>query len=121
MVLSRLNRNDKIAFFFIVAFAISFSLIWIFEDQYDKDVWMNTPTERYKMADDIIESQMLLNKSKIEVIELLGEPNAVLSDQNAFVYKLGSPPSFFSETKEHLLVVFTQNSVSKVSLALEED
>ncbi len=120
MILSRLKRNDKIGLFFFVAFVTSMSLLWFFEERYDKAAWLSTPSERYKMVDDIIESQLLMRKSKAEVIELLGQPDTTLSQpEDGFIYRLGTPPSFFDDKPEQLLIIFELGSVSKVTLALE--
>ncbi|MFD2822832.1 hypothetical protein ACFS5M_04065 [Lacinutrix iliipiscaria] len=119
-VLSRLKRKDKIGLFFFVAFAISTSLIYLFEERFDKDLWRSSPSSRYKMVDDIIESQLLMGKTEDEVLFLLGKPNSMISkDSNSFLYKLGNEPSFIKSKKEQLLIVFKNGKVTKVTIAIE--
>ena len=118
--LNKLKRNDKIGLFFFVAFVLSTSLIYLFEERFDKDLWSTQPSKRHEMVDDLIESQILLNKTKKEVIDILGEPNSSINNENnAFTYRLGQAPSFFKSNRERLLVVFEDQKVSKVTLAIE--
>lgn len=118
--LNKLKRNDIIGLSFFVAFVISTSLIYLFEERFDKESWLKQPTERHEMVDDLIESQVLLDKTKDEVIELLGFPDFRISqEKDCFLYKLGITPSFFQSKPEQLLIVFEDEKVFKVSLAIE--
>lgn len=120
MQLSRLKRSDKVGLLFIAAFVLSMSLIYLFEERFDQDLWRAQPLKRYKMVDDIIESQLLIGKTEDEVIFLLGKPNSIISkENNSFLYRLGEEPSFIKSKREQLLVVFTDEKVLKVSLAIE--
>ena len=115
-----LKRYDKIGLFFFAACIIGTSLIWLFEERFDSDNWQNQPTMRYKMVDDIVEQKLLLGKTKDEVIVLLGEPNSKTSEGKAvFLYNLGRPPSFFKTKREQLLIVFANQKVEKVAIAIE--
>ena len=116
----KLKRNDKIGLFFFVAFIISTSLIWLFEERFDQEQWRSNPQQRYKMADDLIESQLLIGKTKAEVISILGYSGFhVDSNQDILTYSLGEQPSFFETEKEYLLIVFINGKVKEVSLAVE--
>ena len=116
----RLKRNDKIGLFFFVAFVISMSLIWLFEERFDKNRWKTEPSKRYVMVDDVIESQLLIGKTKDEVILLLGQPNSSASlEKDLFLYRIGQPPSFFDSKEVQLLIVFDKNLVIQVSEAEE--
>lgn len=116
----KLKRNDKIGLFFFVAFIMSSSLIWLFEERFSKEQWRGQPTQRYKMVDDIIESQLLISKTKDEVIVLLGKPNSSSSiEKDIFLYRLGKPPSFFEAKREQLLIIFVNQRVNEVTLATE--
>ena len=121
MWLSRLKRNDKIGLFFFVGFVISMSLIWLFEERFDENSWSAEPSKRYKMVDDLIESQILKYKSKDDVIQLLGSPMYRHSEgQDYFLYRLGTSPSFFESQREQLMVVFENDTVKNVTLAIQE-
>jgi len=116
----RLKRNDKIGLFFFVAFILSTSLIWLFEKRFDEAQWKSNRTQRYKMVDNLIESQILIGKTKDEVILLLGQPNYSANTQkDVLAYRLGDQPSFFESRREYLLIIFINQKVDEATLALE--
>ena len=120
MWLLKLKRNDKIGLFLFVAFIISSSLLWLFEERFKKNQWKTNPAQRYKMVDDLIESQILIGKTKDDVIFLLGKPNLSSTTENdMFTYRLGEPPSFFEAKRELLLILFVNQRVKKTTLAIE--
>ena len=120
MWLNRFKRNDKIGLFFFTAFVISSSLIWLFEERFNEDQWASNPSQRYKMVDDLIESQILIDRSKAEVKDILGEPYSKSNDdKDIFVYNIGKQPSFFENRREHLLIIFELQKVEEVTLAFE--
>ncbi|WP_040247093.1 hypothetical protein [Psychroserpens mesophilus] len=120
MNIFKLNRNDKIGLFLFAAFVITTSLIYLFEERFDERKWRSDPARRYQMVDDVIESQMLMDKSQAEVIQLLGEPNSSASaEKEVFLYRLGNPPTFFESKREQLLIVFENGKVYKVATTLE--
>jgi hypothetical protein len=117
----KLKRNDKIGLVFFLAFIISMSLVWLFEERFDQEQWRSNPGKRYKMAKNIIEQDLLDNKSKEEVIQILGEPvTAEFSDNNILIYQLGTPPSFFDEEPQELIIVLKDSKVIHVSVNQEE-
>ena len=111
----KLKRNDIIGLFFFTAFVISTSLIYQFEERFDQERWRSQPAMRYKMADDIIEKQLLIGKSKDEVILLLGQPTSSFIEKNLFFYRIGKPPSFSDSKAVQLLILFDKNLVIKVT------
>jgi hypothetical protein len=120
MNILKLRRNDKIGLFFFLALIISTTLIYLFEERFDKNQWRSDPSRRYQMVDDIIESQLLIGKTKDEVIFLLGEPNSSISaEKDVFLYRLGNPPSFFESKGEQLFIAFENEKVWKVATTLE--
>ena len=115
-----LKRILKISLFFLVAAIVSYGLLWLFEKRFDEVQWKIDPSHRYQMVDDLIESQVLLNKSKSEVITILGNPFSSSSlEKDIFIYKIGDPPSFFDSRKEHLLIIFVNENVDEVTLAFD--
>jgi hypothetical protein len=116
----KLKRFEKIVLVFFLAFVIGMSLIWMFEERFSTEKWKAEPTRRYKMVDDLIESQILLGKSKEKVVLMLGYPNLRSDDQiDVFAYSLGVPPSFFKTKREKLLVIFNKEIVENVTLAID--
>ncbi len=112
----QLKRNDKIGLIFFIAFVLSMLLIYQFEERFDQERWRSQPRMRYKMADDIIESQLLIGKPKDEVIVILGKANSSLSEEkDLFFYRLGTPPSFFEAKREQLLIIFVDQKVIEVA------
>ncbi|WP_138432841.1 hypothetical protein [Winogradskyella algicola] len=116
----QLKRIGKISVFFLVAVVLALILIRILEEPFDTQKWQSEPLKRYEMVDDIIESQILSGKPKSEIIEILGQPDSKLNtSKDAFIYNIGNPPSFFSSQKEYLLIVFKNERVEDVSLAVD--
>ncbi|GGW55491.1 hypothetical protein DFQ11_101489 [Winogradskyella epiphytica] len=112
----RLKRNDQIGLILFIAFVASTILIYEFEEKFDREKWKNQPSFRYEMVEDIIDNELLLDKTKTEVISLLGKPNDSYSDgKNYFVYYLGSKPSFSKEELTQLVLVFENNRVIKAT------
>lgn len=79
---------------------------------FDKDEWFKDKEKRYELSKDIIESHLLIGKSKIEVIEILGielncEENDVWSFYLGFKPGLGIDPDF-------LRITFKEGKVIKV-------
>lgn len=117
----QIKRNDKIGAFFFVAFIISMSLIWLFEERFDKERWRSEPSTRYKMVNDIIDNQQIIGKTKDEVIVLLGKPNSSISkEKDLFFYRLGQQPSFFEAKRAQLLIVFKHQEVAEVAIVTED-
>ena len=116
----RLNRKNTIGLIFFLAFIISTSLIFQFEERFSAEDWKANPTSRYNMVDDLIESHVLLGKSKFEVLEILGEPNSILQNKRDIIlYNIGRAPSFNEQQEDQLLVEFFEDTVILVSLAIE--
>ncbi|WP_298900716.1 hypothetical protein [uncultured Psychroserpens sp.] len=113
----QIKKYDKIILFFFVAFISASSLIWLFEERFDQSKWITNPTQRYKMANDIVESKLLIGKTKDEVISLLGEPEMTLeAGGDTLLYKLGNAPSFFKSEQDRLVVLLYNNVVAQVVL-----
>ena len=112
----RNNQKNQIGLVFFIAFVTGTTLIYQFEERFDENLWSTERNRRYKLADDIIESQLLIGKTKEEVIALLGENYSTLSlNQESLIYKLGQPPSFFEPKMELLLILFVKEKVIEVT------
>ena len=116
----KLKRTDKIGLFFFLAFVISASLIWFFEERFNQETWHSAPGKRYEMLDDILENKFLIGKTRQDVISILGEPDKrLISKDDFFIYDLGNPPSFFDSEPQYLLVTFENEIVIKLSKAID--
>ncbi|MCK8479255.1 hypothetical protein [Psychroserpens algicola] len=110
-----LKKYDKVLMFFFVAFVVTSSLTWYFEERFDEGLWHSNPAKRYKLADDIIDNKLLIGKTKEEIISLLGEPEIFTEDsKNYIIYKMGKSPSFKDHLGDRLIIFFDNNSVHQV-------
>nr|WP_321232479.1 hypothetical protein [uncultured Psychroserpens sp.] len=111
------KKLDKVLLFFFVAAIISSLLIWAIEERFEQSAWNDSPSIRYKIADDLIDSKLLIGKTQPDVISILGQPDASnLKGRHNISYRLGKGPSFSKSKEEHLLVIFEDGVVAKVVL-----
>ncbi|WP_397363444.1 hypothetical protein [Olleya sp. R77988] len=73
-----------------VCLVLAFFSYLFYEPQYDfnKEKWAKNKNKRYEMRDDLIESEILKDKSKTEIFELIGNPDNIYSD-DIWIYNLG--------------------------------
>ncbi|MDG5490393.1 hypothetical protein [Psychroserpens sp. SPM9] len=110
-----IKKYDKVLLFFFVAAIAASSLIWLFDERFHQENWHSNPAKRYQMADDIIDNELLIGKTKNEVIALLGTPEIFNDDsKNYIIYKMGKAPSFKDYIGDRLVVVFEEGKVAKV-------
>jgi len=119
------NDNNRKLIAIIPAIFLSpiiyFGLIylWIFSVSYyptnnfDKQEWETNMEERYKMSEDIMESKILIGKTKEEIIELLGKDFHTYN-QNHIAYSIGFVPGLFSMDPDVLDIYFKNGKVTKV-------
>jgi hypothetical protein len=119
------NDNNRKLIAIIPAIFLSpiiyFGLIylWIFSVSYyptndfDKQEWETNIEERYKMSQDIMESKILIGKTKEEIIELLGKDFHTYN-QNHIAYSIGFVPGLFSMDPDVLDIYFKNGKVTKV-------
>jgi len=113
----RNNQVNQIGLILFSAFIISTSLHFVFEERFTEEQWKTRPMTRHKIVDDLIDSHVLLNKSKPDVIKSLGQPSFTIT-KDIMLYELGLAPQFNSDQVEHLYIEFSDETVSKVSLTL---
>ena len=100
---------------FALAIVISYFVLEANEIQFDQTQWNSSPLTRYKMSKDVVESNMLYGKTKDEIISLLGSAiPSTLEGKEHLIYSLGTPPSFFENKEEKLVVIFEDNKVINV-------
>ncbi len=94
-------------------------MLWIFSVSYypktdfNKHEWKENKEERYKMSRDIIKSEMLIGKTKEEVIEVLGN-DFYMYNENHIAYDLGFVPGFANIDPDVLDIYFEKGKVIKV-------
>ena len=99
---------------------IGFVMIWIFSISYyptsdfDQNEWNSNVEERYKMSEDIIESKILIGKSREEVIQILGT-GFLNNNENELTYELGFVPGLFNIDPDYLDIKLENGIVISVN------
>ena len=94
-------------------------MIWIFSISYyptsdfDKDEWNSNVEERFIMSEDIIESEILIDKTREEVIEILGN-NFITNNESKITYELGHVPGLFNIDPDYLDIKLENGKVISV-------
>ncbi len=95
-------------------------MIWIFSVSYfptkdfNKKEWQSNTEERFEMSKDIIESKILIGKSKDQVIEMLGN-DFIYNNESTITYELGLVPGLFNIDPDFLGIKFKNGIVVKVT------
>lgn len=90
--------------------------LWILSVEYypknhfDKQKWINDKDERYELSDDIINSKMLIGKTKFEIKALLGDEGNKTGD-NEWYYDLGFRPELTGIDPDNLEIDFKNGKV----------
>ena len=88
--------------------------------KFDKVKWIENSRERLEMRKDLIESKILIGKTKSEVIEILGKPeNKIASEMdtlNSWNYYLGNEGHGMGWKFHYLKLIFKINTVEKAEL-----
>ena len=98
---------------------IGLMLLWFASSAYypayefSKFQWETHTETRYTMSQDIIESKMLIGKSKAEVVDVLG-PDFYVYNDNHIAYNLGFLPGLFNIDPDVLDIYFENKKVVKV-------
>jgi hypothetical protein len=94
-------------------------LLWLFSMSYypthdfNKEDWLADKTKRYEYSENIIESKMLVGKTKIEIRQLLGDEGNK-NDSDHWIYDLGFRPGFANMDLDILYIEFKNGRVIKV-------
>ena len=98
---------------------IGIIMLWLFSMSYnpnhafDKEKWLTDKEKRYELSADIIESKMLIGKTKSEIKQLLGdEGNSYDSDY--WNYYLGFRSGFAIIDASFLYIEFEDGKVIKI-------
>lgn len=81
--------------------------------EFNKQNWEVNKEERYKMSEDIIDSKMLIGKTKVEITELLG-PDFYTYNENHNAFALGFVPGLIKIDPDVLDIFFENGKVIKV-------
>lgn len=81
---------------------------------FDAQVWFTDTERRYEISQDLIESEMLIGKTKSEVRQLLGDEGNV-DESNRWAYYLGFRPGFANIDPDILEITFKEGKVIEVT------
>jgi hypothetical protein len=84
------------------------------KSDFDHDEWRTNVEERYKFSDDIIKSEMLIGKTKTEVIQILGD-DYFASNAGGIYYILGFLPGLFKIDPDILDIKFENGIVVNIN------
>lgn len=103
--------------FYISIVSVLFFQLFVpeFQKDFDKTAWTELKELRFEMRDDLVESKILENKSKAEVIELLGEPDRK-DTAGIWTYDLGVSKAGFGWQFNDLKIHFNNDRVEETEL-----
>ncbi len=99
------------AIYYGLVFTSIYAITYYPQAYFDPIAWQTNVEERYKMSQDIITSEVLIGKSKKEVIDLLGQDYS--EDEDRLSYYLGFAPGIHIDP-EFLLIYFDNGKVVDV-------
>lgn len=100
---------------YIGLIAIVFSLMFYEPTRdFDKEKWFDDKAKRYEMRDDLVKTGLLQNKSKQEILEILGPPDLMADTVNIWDYDLGTSGAGFGWQFNNLILTFDNGRVTKV-------
>ena len=119
------TKRRKLLTFFATLLTIPFIyigsiFIWLFTISYypdysfNKKKWSTNQETRYELSKDIIGSRMLIGKTKLAVLKILGDENNKI-EENHWIYYLGTRPELFNIDPDMLKIEFIDGKVIKVS------
>ena len=107
-----LSALAAILIYFLLSVLFFNSLTKIPKEKFNEMVWKENISERYKMIDDLRESEYLIGKSKNKINYVFGKPERILEEGKVFEYKLvGQSWADFKTIK--LKIHFKNDSVTK--------
>ena len=108
---------DEVGLVLFAAFVIATTLFYFNQWRFTEDDWKTAAGRRHEMVDDLLDSKILIKKSKEEVLSILGEPSESSGkNQDLFIYYLGVPHTFSEPKAEQLLIYFEKDVVKDISV-----
>jgi hypothetical protein len=99
--------------YFVIIMLWIFSISYYPSNDFDRQKWLNDKEKRYELSENIIESKLLIGKTKMEVKQILGdEENGDNSD--LWNYYLGFKPQLFGIDPDVLDIEFKNGKVIRV-------
>ncbi len=99
--------------YFFLAYLVFASAESYPHNNFDKRGWSENKEERYQYAEDIINSKILIGKTKKEVIGILGDENNP-ADSDEWYYDLGFRPEIGNIDPDSMVITYKDGKVIKV-------
>ena len=80
--------------------------------KFDRDIWEHNISQRNKIANYLINTNLLIGKTKEEIIRLLGKPNYI--NENILYYNIGKSDNYMSVDPNLLIIHLKNNKVFKI-------
>jgi len=98
-----------------IGLAIAFFSYLFYEPQYDfdREKWLADKQTRFEMRDDIVDSELLIGRSKSEIIDFIGNPEFGDSTK-IWTYDLGTSGAGFGWQFNSLELTFKNDKVKEV-------
>jgi cbb3-type cytochrome oxidase subunit 3 len=114
-----MSASSKVIVFFLLLFIICwvvyiFSLFHEPNKKFDKSKWLTEQAKRYEMANDIIESRILIGKDSNQIKQLIGEPDSRLKNSSEYYYNMGMGAGGLGFKLHSLLLKFKNGQVDSV-------
>lgn len=116
----------------LVYFYVFYPILNIFssyhhQKYFNSEVWIEKPSLRFEMTENILKSDTLMGKTKPEIEKLLGTYEWLTwndtiknHDENLWNYALGLKPGALNNKKECMTIVFKDGKVSDIETYNEE-
>lgn len=96
----------------LIILTFIFSISYYTEKNFDSKTWKNDVENRFELSGDLINSGLLIGKTKKQVEQILGKPEDFKAD--LWVYDLGFVPSLGNIDPDILEITFKNGKVIKV-------
>ena len=102
-------------FFFISIFWFWFYTTTYYpEEKFDKARWRKDKEKQFYMAQDLVNSKILLGKDSLVVKTFIGEPDWRTHPKNLWHFEMGRSDGFFWPVDHKLHIFFNKNKVDSV-------
>lgn len=108
MIVSYLFSGLIILIYVVVS---SYNFTNVENKKFDQTAWSINKNDRFEMVENLIRDSLLINKTKVETIEILGEPNEI--EGEAIKYLTGVKGSLYPQFY-FLKIYFKNDKVAKV-------
>ena len=107
LILTPLLYSALLQLFFAVISGVS-------KRKFNKESWLNEPSKRYEMVDNLIKKKILIGKDSNQIKEILGTTSSRSDSNNYWLYNMGMGTAFLGFAFHNLEVEFSGSRVVNV-------